>query len=228
MIEEGILIWQPRFGEFAAQDPSPPGLSDHQHLTRLTPPDCGRLRDLLAGDEEDYRVGMVAWDHFLLLPCLLHVLQKTAHPAPVDGIDMADPVPDIMERLDIRPFRSSLGPALPDGQEPVTLRYFFGAPGTNPDAVLTRRRDSFDYLSRYEGKDSWFRKLSLLAAADWSGDGVGELLVSWEDDNLGPGTYNILSLMLLSAEHGNAPIRARHVEDWLFERREEMIELLRR
>lgn len=226
MIEEGILIWQPRFGEFAAQDPSPPGLSDLPHMARLTPPDCGRLRDLLAGDEEDYRVGMVAWDHFLLLPCLLHVLQKTAHPAPVDGIDMADPVPDIMERLDIRPFRSSLGPALPDGQEPVTLRYFFGAPGTNPDAVLTRRRDSFDYLSRYEGKDSWFRKLSLLAAADWSGDGVGELLVSWEDDNLGSGTYNILDLMFLNAEGPGAPITATHVQDWLFARREEMIELL--
>ncbi|MEP3121882.1 hypothetical protein [Nisaea sp.] len=29
---------------------------------------------------------------------------------------MTDPVPDIVERLDIGSFRSSLGPALPDGQ----------------------------------------------------------------------------------------------------------------
>ncbi|WP_323795178.1 hypothetical protein [Nisaea sp.] len=226
-IVDGILVWQPRFGEFATQDPSPPGLSDHPHLTRLTPPDCGRLRDLLAGDEEDYRIGIVAWDHFLLLPCLLHVLQKTAHPAPVGGIDMADPVPDIVERLDIRSFRSSLGPALPDGQGPVTLRYFFGASGADPDAVLTRRRDSFDYLSRYDGKESWFRKLSLLAAADWAGDGKGELLVSWEDNNLGGGTYFILDLMFLKAEGPDAPITATHVQDWLFVRREAIIRLLR-
>lgn len=224
---EGILVWQPRFAEVAAQDPSPPGLSDHPHLARLTPPDCGRLRDLLAGDEEDFRVGMVAWDHFLLLPCLLHVLQKTARPAPVGGIDMADPVPDIVERLDIGSFRSSLGPALPDGHGPVMLDYFFGAPGTDPDAVLTRRRDSFEYLSRYEGKDSWFRKLSLLAAADWTGDGKGELLVSWEDNNLGRGTYFILDLMFLNAEGPNAAITATHVQDWLLEHWREAVEVLK-
>ncbi|MEO9963809.1 MAG: hypothetical protein ABJF07_26280 [Nisaea sp.] len=140
---------------------------------------------------------------------------------------MTDPVPDIVERLDIGSFRWSLGPALPDGQGAVTLRYFFGAPGTNPDAVLTRRQDSFEYLSRYEGKESWFRKLSLLAAADWTGDGKGELLVSWEDDNLGRGTYNTISLLLLGAESSDTPITAMHVEDWLFKGREAVLRMLK-
>lgn len=204
----------------------PPGLSDHPHLRRLSPPDCGRLHDLLAGDEEIYREEMVAWDHFLLRPCLLHVLRLTARPAAVEGLKMDALIPDILARLDVSSFRSSLGPALPDRPGPVSLRYFFGAPGENPDEILTVRPDRFEYLSRIDGRDHWLRALSLLAAADWTGDGKGEVAVSWEDDSLGSGTYLILGLMFLSAEGPEAPIRAVHVQDWLYARRAEIIPLL--
>ncbi|MEP3068636.1 MAG: hypothetical protein ABJO66_05435 [Parvibaculum sp.] len=92
---------------------------------------------------------------------------------------------------------------------------------------MTRRQDSFEYLSRYEGKDSWFWKLSLLAAADWTGDGKVVLLDSCEDDNLGRGTYNTISLLLLGAESSDTPITAMHVEDWLFKGREAVLRMLK-
>lgn len=222
----GILLWQPRFDAAARQDPSPPGLSDHPHLRRLSPPDCGRLRDLLAGDEETYRAAMVAWDHFLLRPCLLHALRLTARPAGVEGIDMDGPVPDILARLDLSSFRSSLGPSLPEGRGLVPMRAYFGAADGNPDLELTIRADGFDYLSRRDDKDDWLWTLSLLAAADWTGDGKGEVLVSWEDDSLGQGTYLVFDLLFLSAAGAGAPIRAVHVQDWLYARRAGIIPLL--
>ena len=81
-------------------------------------------------------------------------------------------------------------------------------------------------LSRWEGRDRWYRELALLAAADWTGDGNADLLAIYTDQGLYDARYLYVGPMILTADSKTGVISAISANDWIADHREELFEAL--
>jgi hypothetical protein len=94
---------------------------------------------------------------------------QTARPARDAGEAASAPAEALRDQLDLRSFPSSLAPRLPAGRDPVSIARL-GAPTATPSRFTVAVEDP-----------AWTFELSVVAAADFDGDGTEDWLVRLTD-----------------------------------------------
>ena len=135
-----------------------------------------------------------------LLPCLIYFWIGEARMANRSHFNTDDLIPDILERLDLRAFPSSLIPALPDGETPFRIADLTKDSDATDGFLVEQTADAFNMLTKHEGKDIWVRELYLLAMADFTADGNADVLAIFVDVNLGGGTFSIIHPVVLTSD----------------------------
>jgi hypothetical protein len=224
----GLTLWQPRLGEYLKWNEDQPDAYDGEfsNLKKGLSLRCSRLRDILADEgllhdfvNSGYRVQKIFY------PCLVMALLHQGKPAPIRTFDAKDLISDIEKRLDLKSFRSSFGPSLSGIPSPVFFQFFIRE-GAESRIVITKEQSKYMMLSRWEGRDSWYREIALFAAADWTGDGSADLLVIYTDQGLYDARYLHVAPMILTADSKTGHISAIWADDWIADHREELLEAL--
>jgi len=131
-----------------------------------------------------------------LTPCMFWAMLREAEPASRSFFPVDDQLGQtIYTDLDLTTFRSSFGRRVPRTDKDNTLAGFY-----SNEAIISDRTIKID-------SDHWCYKLEVSARADFDGDGVEDLLVSFVDDAK-EGTYFVIKPLVLSRTEVDGPIAA--------------------
>ncbi len=187
----------------------------------LRPPTCEKLGQWV-DDPKHYESRAYPYD-WQALPCVTWVLMKLAAPYRHDDFSPTAPMDDIWARLDLR--SHPLVPrhlAWQEHKEPI---YLPGHPEKERDIDVVRGPRSAEITIQVDDRRQWRRYIYYLGRADWTGDGRADLLYGWIESDA-PGIFDTDSILVLTTDGPNRPIRVIAQIDWMLENRERARALL--
>ena len=226
----GITSWQPLLsGYLEFNDGKPDGFNGKiDRIQQGISQRCQKLLDLLT-DEKAIRAFADGGDETQngFHTCVTMMVLNQAKPAPLNTFDTGDLISDIENRLDLKSFRSSYAMAMSGVPGPIFFRDLVTVPKKDDfEDIIIKDHAKLQILSRWEDRDSWIRETTLLAAADWTGDGQADLLVLYYDQALNMGTYSSLSPMILTTDSRSGVITAVEAAYWILDHRVQLLEAL--
>jgi hypothetical protein len=185
---EGSFHWEPswdgvRVGDFESWTPI--------H-------DCATLLDILASPRHDeiFVVGIQEWDYHAT--CISSALLKRVRPAVRSHFSPISPLRDVVDRFDMLSVRSSFAQI-----EWTQLNWL-----EMPEALQVMRGVfEFEPTEMWLETDDWYYGFVLLAAGDWTGDGLEDVMVRFDDDGK-RATYFAVKTLILEAPRAEGPLIA--------------------
>jgi hypothetical protein len=149
--------------------------------------DCAALLDTLASPRHDeiFVVGIQEWDYHAT--CILAALLQRVKPAVRSHFSPVSPLRDVGDRLDMLSIRSSFARI-----ERAHLSWL-----EMPEALkVTRGVFEFEPAEMWLETDDWYYGFVLLAAGDWTGDGLEDVMAQFDDDSKRASYFAVKTLIL--------------------------------
>jgi hypothetical protein len=162
--------------------------------------DCHSLLEVLALPEDVVGDAIGRREHTGYRGCIAVALLERAQPAARSNFSKRSPLADVVDRLDMLSFRSSLGPGFERGE---SLKWLQIATTRGN----TRGRYEFQPTKLILTIEDWYYELELEAAGDWTGDGLEDLMVRFMDD-ASDATFFYVGTLILEAPTPDGPLIA--------------------
>lgn len=201
-------------------------------LKGLTPPDCSDLLPLL-DDLDRFQEAQEDFGRFRprsrFHPCALAAFRELARPFASDPFSPVRPMADIWAGLDLRTAPMVPARAYSEAPDPVYLAdHVARVPGENDRVwMLDPERFELTYIltdrdfEEDDGRPVWYRAAHYYGRADWTGDGVADLLVMWTEQAR-QGTYAIEEPVLITSPAPGAPLEAVRYDTWMVRQRDQV------
>jgi len=220
---DGITYWEPRYGEILRSAEA--WVADPAHgliasdIAELTPPNCRQLIWLL---HRPYAFGLAAEydNHQIFNACMVFVLLQEAGPTERFAFDRTALISDIERRLDLRSFWSWYTMGLPDDDKPFSIGEAIRTGDYTAELSVQRTADSLTLRTSRDGREVQVTKIQMVALADLTGDGKGDVLALWRDKS---STGRVLYPIILTSDTMDGLIRGTFLRDWFADNRQHFI-----
>jgi hypothetical protein len=167
--------------------------------------DCGTLLDILASSRHDRIFVVGIQERYYHATCIASALLKRVRPAARSHFSPISPLRDVVDRFDMLSMRSSFARI-----ERAHLKWL-----EMPEAFqATRGVFEFEPTEMWLETDEWYYGFVLLAAGDWTGDGLEDAMMQFQHDGK-RATYIGVSTLILEAPSPDGPLIAHEGEDLL-------------
>ncbi|MGH6942765.1 MAG: hypothetical protein ACREH6_00900 [Geminicoccaceae bacterium] len=169
--------------------------------------DCATLLEVLASPRHDeiFVVGIQEWAYHAT--CIASALLKRVKPAVRSHFSSISPLRDVVDRFDMLSIRSSFARS-----ERSHLNWL-----EMPEALqVARGTFEFEPTEMWLETDDWYYGFTLLAAGDWTGDGLEDVMFQFDDDAK-RATYYAVKTLILEAPTPDGPLIAHEGEQLLRE-----------
>jgi hypothetical protein len=167
--------------------------------------DCATLMEILASPRHDeiFVVGIQEW--YYHADCIASALLRRVRPAVRSHFSPISPLRDMVDRFDMLGMRSSFARI-----ERSHLNWL-----EMPQAFqVTRGVFEFEPTEMWLETEEWYYGFVLIAAGDWTKDGLEDIMVQFNDDAK-RASYIAVSPLILEAPTPNGPLIAHEGEDLL-------------
>jgi hypothetical protein len=185
---QGSFQWEPSWNGVR--------VGDFESWTAIN--DCATLVQILASPHHDevFVVGAQEWDYHAT--CIASALLQRVRPAVRSHFSPISPLHDVVDRFDRLGMRSSFAR--------IQRAHLYWL--EMPEAFqATRGVFEFEPTEMWLETDEWYYGFVLVAAGDWTGDGLEDVMVQFEDDGK-RATYFAVKTLILEAPTPDGPVIA--------------------